>query len=68
VHPESRGLAANTVNHEVRVCGILRYVSRRLVHLGPSKIAASASASRMSPTEAEIRTACLRGWRDWLGR
>jgi hypothetical protein len=30
----------------------------------PSKIAAGASASRLSPTEAEgVRTACLRAWR-----
>ena len=31
-------------------------------HRGISEIAAGASASRTSPTEAEIRTVCLRVW------
>jgi len=30
---------------------------------GPSKIAAGTSASRLSPTEAEVRTACFWVWR-----
>jgi len=52
-------------NNDQRQCLVATII---VIGGGRSKIAAGASASCLSPAEAEIRIVSLRAWRDRVGR
>jgi hypothetical protein len=65
---ESKAVERSSASYRLISCGIVLVLSaycQPMTHPpgGPSKIAAGTSASGLSPTEAEVRTACLRVWR-----